>query len=205
MSWFNIPFDRRTVFIAPIMRGGLLGGSPEAPKRTKLQALAAARKKKALGEKNGSGSGTDDVGKPTVGLDIAQSTQNMNLSNSSTAASFMAVGKPRSYVELKQKNSSSAKKLPRAEEPVERELLQPEQDLPLLSVIEFTEPSAFASTIIGSRTETIYRQSSSSIFTLPSAFNPFLHSTDAFAGPSPDDVVIAAQSKGSALSANLRK
>jgi elongation factor 1 alpha-like protein len=48
MPWGNIPKHRETTFIAPQMpRGGLLGGSGAPPKMSKLQALAAARKKKA--------------------------------------------------------------------------------------------------------------------------------------------------------------
>ncbi|CAN8098519.1 unnamed protein product [Discula destructiva] len=47
MPWLNIPEDRRTTFIAPPRpRGRLLGGS-STPKLSKLQALAAARKRKA--------------------------------------------------------------------------------------------------------------------------------------------------------------
>ncbi|KAF3761409.1 hypothetical protein M406DRAFT_342209 [Cryphonectria parasitica EP155] len=48
MPWLRIPEDRRTVFISPPRpRGGLLGGSSSQPKMSKLQALAAARKRKA--------------------------------------------------------------------------------------------------------------------------------------------------------------
>lgn len=48
MPWGNIPKHRETTFIAPpIPRGGLFGGSGAPPKMSKLQALAAARKKKA--------------------------------------------------------------------------------------------------------------------------------------------------------------
>lgn len=47
MPWGNIPKHRETTFIPPSMpRGGLLGGSGAPPKMSKLQALAAARKKK---------------------------------------------------------------------------------------------------------------------------------------------------------------
>jgi elongation factor 1 alpha-like protein len=42
-------------------------------------------------------------------------------------------------------------------------------------------------------------------FTLPYSSNPSAHITDAFAEPSPDDVVLAAQSKGSAHSAKASK
>lgn len=52
MPWGNIPKHRETTFIPPPMpRGGLLGGSGAPPKMSKLQALAAARKKK-VEEKN---------------------------------------------------------------------------------------------------------------------------------------------------------
>ncbi|KAL7622315.1 hypothetical protein AAE478_007819 [Parahypoxylon ruwenzoriense] len=48
MPWLNIPKDRETVFIEPPrVRGGLLGGASAPGKISKLQALAAARKKKA--------------------------------------------------------------------------------------------------------------------------------------------------------------
>ncbi len=47
MPWGRIPKHRETTFIPPpTVRGGLLGGAGE-PKLSKLQALAAARKKKA--------------------------------------------------------------------------------------------------------------------------------------------------------------
>ncbi|KAL2264661.1 hypothetical protein VTJ83DRAFT_7171 [Remersonia thermophila] len=48
MPWGNVPAHRSTTFVPPLTpRGGLLGGSGTAPKMSKLQALAAARKKKA--------------------------------------------------------------------------------------------------------------------------------------------------------------
>jgi elongation factor 1 alpha-like protein len=60
MPWGNIPKHREATFVPPPMpRGGLLGGSGTAPKMSKLQALAAARKKKAE-EK------TANKNKPTV-------------------------------------------------------------------------------------------------------------------------------------------
>lgn len=47
MPWQNIPEHRRTVFVKPPRpRGGLLGGSSATPKSSKLAALAAARKRK---------------------------------------------------------------------------------------------------------------------------------------------------------------
>ncbi|PTB64630.1 hypothetical protein BBK36DRAFT_1122831 [Trichoderma citrinoviride] len=47
MPWLNIPRGRETVFIeTPRPRGGLLGGTGSAPKMSKLQALAAMRKRK---------------------------------------------------------------------------------------------------------------------------------------------------------------
>lgn len=47
MPWLDVPQHRTTTFLEPIRpRGGLLGGGDGAPKMSKLQALAAARKKK---------------------------------------------------------------------------------------------------------------------------------------------------------------
>ena len=63
------------------------------------------------------------------------------------------------------------------------------------------EPSAFASTMFSSP---VPSAPSASLFTLP-YIAATTAATDPFAGPSPDDVVIAAQSKGPTLSGNPKK
>lgn len=189
MPWLNTPVERRTTFIAPLAVGGLLGGGPGAPKVSKLQALASARKKKALEQKSSLETGM-------TGVDIGQLPQTITSSNSSATVDFATGGKAKTYAELKRESSSSVKKQPKQAESPGQKLSQ-FGDLPLPSVIEFAKPSAFAGTIIGGRDGASGNQSSSNFLYLPSTFRPFLLSTDAFAGPSPDDVVIAAQSKGS--------
>lgn len=144
---------------------------------SKLQALAAARKKKTQ-EKSDTG-----VEKPMAGLNINEDTE-----------------KPasRGFPLRKRKDSNEHQKVPKASPlPKEPEPSTPPPEEPP----QQAEPSAFANTMFSSPSQPP-RQPSENVFTLPytasssaaaSAANPFL-------GPSPDDIVIAAQSKGSGLS-----
>lgn len=56
MPWLNMSNCKRTIFVEPLRpRGGLLGGGDGGAKMSKLQALAALRKKKIADQKVNSG------------------------------------------------------------------------------------------------------------------------------------------------------
>jgi elongation factor 1 alpha-like protein len=188
MPWLHTPLGRQATFIAPLYpRGGLLGGSPDgAPKMSKLQALAAARKKKAQEQKSGGASGVEG---PMANLTL----------DSSKSAEPKTGSSSRGFPQRKRKDTNPHEKAPT---PVERELLKEEdEDIPMETPLVQAEPSAFANTMFS----TPYKPSQP-----PDDFFTFQYNavptatTDPFAGPSPDDVVMAAQSKGSTISASSR-
>jgi elongation factor 1 alpha-like protein len=205
MRWLNVPADRQTIFLEPLYpRGGLLGGSPDAaPKMSKLQALAAARKKKAQEQKNSTG--PEDVDKPMADLSISQAIEDLATQPVQRPTASTAKESPRTYPVRKRKNSDPHQKTSQPAQPEVPTSVEPVQlHIPLPS-IEQAKPSAFASIMFGSTEPNQSRHSTSSLFTLPYLANTSMNSTDAFAGPSPDDIVLAAQSKGSTHSANPQK
>ncbi|KAI3324266.1 hypothetical protein HD806DRAFT_494567 [Xylariaceae sp. AK1471] len=200
MPWLNIPHDRRTIFIEPIRpRGGLLGGSSSSGKISKLQALAAARKKKAEDQKLEN-----------------QKTQPPTKEVTSEAAKGPI--KPIAGVLAERLNGRmgtvATKPLPihmkgqiytTPDGTSERPNIVTEQtctldlsgtaDLPPLEPIEPATPSAFAQTLLG------FPTSSSTPVPRNQYQIPYMSLTssiaDAFSEPSPDDVVLTAQSKAS--------
>lgn len=195
MPWLNTPPDRQAVFIAQLYpRGGLLGGSSDgAPKMSKLQALAAARKKKAQEQKSSSSSGVE---KPMADLSLNSSSGKEKGPASPTKAT------PRGFPIRKRKDSNEHEKAAKPTH-VEREP-EPKPDVPMEeTALDQAEPSAFANTMFSSSSPktTTPRPNSSNLFSLPYSNTATPTTADPFAGPSPDDVVIAAQSKGSTTSA----
>lgn len=186
-----------------------MGGNPDSagPKMTKLQALAAARKKNALEQKNNAGA--SDVTKPMAGLSLgAKSGSDVSKAggpaSASPSGSHTTSGKEnvRKYSGLKRKDSSPHKQESRPPASVvETPSPPPIEPIP---EVEAAAPSAFAATMFGDNPLSL-RQASAAAFTLPYS-DPHLQPTDdAFAGPSPDDQVLAAQSKGSAQPAIPRR
>ncbi|PVH75367.1 hypothetical protein DL98DRAFT_498454 [Cadophora sp. DSE1049] len=190
MPWLDTPQDRQAVFIAPLYpRGGLLGGSSDgAPKMSKLQALAAARKKKTQEQKS---SGSSGVEKPMADLTLSSSSGKEKSPTSPTKSTS------RGFPIRKRKDSNPHEKAAKPTQ-VEREP-EPTQDVAIEDpALDQAEPSAFANTMFSSSspTTTTPRPHSSNLFSLPYTSNAAAPTTaDPFAGPSPDDVVIAAQSK----------
>jgi elongation factor 1 alpha-like protein len=198
MTWLNAPPERQTIFLQPLYpRGGLLGGSPDAaPKMSKLQALAAARKKKAQEEK--SKGAAEAVNKPMANLAITSPTEKGPAGSATKENS-------RAYLARKRKSSSPHKRVPQPVESAQHKPSEIVEDPISPQYVEVARPSAFASAMFGHSHSTSSHPPPSAVFTLPYLAIPSAHSTDAFAGPSPDDVVLAAQSKGSAHSANPRR
>ena len=188
MPWLNTPLERHTVFVEPFCpRGGLLGGSSDgAPKMSKLQALAAARKKKAQEQKSAS-----------AGMEKPMSELSINEDAKAPLPMEPAPKQPpRGFPLRKRKDSNpheKQSKTPTATKDVKSTVPHTPVDI---APVDQATPSAFASIMFSSPMPSA---SSASLFTLPYTATAAI-STDPFAGPSPDDVVIAAQSKGPTLS-----
>lgn len=203
MRWLNIPTERQTIFLQPLNpRGGLLGGSPDAvPKTSKLQALAAARKKKAQEQK--SSPSTEGIERPMEKLAISQISEIRDHPNSPDLA-VSGRSSPKMYHARKRKNSSPHRKTSQPVDSIEQSSQPVEDEIPE-PFVEQAKPSAFASTMFSDSEPISTHPIPRTLFTLPYFANPSADSTDAFAGPSPDDVVLAAQSKGSVHSTKPRK
>jgi elongation factor 1 alpha-like protein len=185
--WFNIPIDRQAVMVPPLYpKGGLMGGSSDgAPKMSKIQALAAARKKMAQEQK---ASHSHEVDKPMAGLSLEENVKPSDFTQASSS-------KPssRGFPLRKRKDSNPHEKAPPpVEKPRPIDIVEATvEEAP----IDLAEPSAFANTMFS----TSGRQPppSTNYLTHPYLAAAASFSANPFAGPSPDDVVIAAQSKGS--------
>ena len=197
--WLKVPLERQALIsIEPrYPRGGLLGGSSkEAPKTSKLAALAAARKKKALE----TSSSEDKPPSTSVALlDKLGKTKNQETRSSEVPSEQAGTGSRPTTSFLRQRKHPSKQGVQLREEPrVEKgpsaPIIPPE--LPAEeSVGAIANPSSFAATMLGShRIDTLSSLSTTS-------YNPFQLNCDLneanfnpFAGPSPDDIVAKAQS-----------
>ncbi|RFU32784.1 hypothetical protein B7463_g3545, partial [Scytalidium lignicola] len=195
--WLKVPKERQAVFIEPLYpRGGLLGGSPDnAPKMSKLQALAAARKKKAQEQNSNSRPSTEDS-TASRAHDNGNVGESQMLKTSATVpqkSALRAFPVRKAQKEIPQSNIASRQESPpRVDETSKQEAGSIESK----SILE-TKPSAFANIILGGEERASQHLQSDNIFILPFTVNTAISITDAFTGPSPDDIVIAAQSKAS--------
>jgi elongation factor 1 alpha-like protein len=206
MPWLNIPKHRETVFIEPkLPRGGLLGGSGAPPKLTKLQQLAAARKKKTDEKKSEEKTEKARQKLSELSVDEASSRKKEN------APSSGAFGKRQ-----KLSDSSAAGRMPlanvQAESPsTHRDTTRHDDEIasPGAGAVQLAEetsepaqPSIFAQTLLGSTSDSTRRgQMQSFAFPYPTFAPPL---AEAFSKPSPDDVVLAAQAKGSIIGKEKR-
>lgn len=202
MPWGNVPSHRLTVFVEPERpRGGLMGGSGAAPKLTRMQQLAAARKKKVADKKPSSSEDAVDTtrqGIQTLSVEDQpkeKENQILNVSggfgkrqklSATQAAGRMPLAELSREERQQDGSSSQHDAMPPS---AEQDSTAPEP------APELAPPSAFAQTLFGvgahEPAPVTTRQ-----FALPyMAYCPSL--TDAFSKPSPDDVVLTAQAKGS--------
>ncbi|EFY91233.1 TEF1 protein [Metarhizium acridum CQMa 102] len=209
MPWLNTPQSRQATLLAPSEpRGGLLGGAGDAPKMSKLQALAAARKKKNDEKKEQAKASEAESGMKR--LSIADDSQKGTTKGASSpakrlrgpdmlASSRPILGRGDSRSESCQNTQSSA--APVAAIASQQEPGKPNQ-YPLVQWEEQEEdaepapacaPSAFAKTLFGPAPED--RQANRpDFFAMPYAASSSFLAT-AFSNPSPDDIVLAAQTK----------
>ena len=208
--WLSVPEHRRgAILIEPLHPPGRLpggsGNDQEAPPRSKLAALAAARKKKenvssASRETNSSVALLDSLGTKlrTTKID-SQSTQNHPgqpgaFSKTSPPPAKRYPTKKRQAPEPSEIRNVDPK---RPQPSSEREV---EENLPVVAPPPIARPSTFARTLFGPSAASVppsITPTQTSI--LYPAYTQTDTENDPFAGPSPDDVVTKAQnSKGSA-------
>lgn len=199
MPWMNIPEHRRTVLVAPPPAcGGLLGGSSGGPKMSKLQALAAARKKKTQEVKK-----NDDLvilpkEVPTSGTKSTPPEDAPAAWSPPPAVEMPAVGRESAQEphqdsrasKIQSGNVDSVSSAPR-KRPHSTTLDGTVDDTP---EIQKRTPSTFAQTLLpfASGTPLAYRR----LYPLPWMVHTTMEALqEVFEKPSPDDVVLAAQSQ----------
>ncbi|KAI6246784.1 hypothetical protein HI914_04593 [Erysiphe necator] len=181
--WLSVPINRQTTFIAPLsLRGGLLGGSgsSEPPKMSKLQTLAANRKKMAQQQKFGNLKNTENS---LNKLHMSLSKQDGASGSSDITPKQLT---PRSFPIRKRRMSNPTESnyiTFKKEDSKSEEILMNENTL-----LNIAKPSEFAITMFRSFPPDNYRQH----LMIPCPVNTL---TDPFAEPSPDDIALAAQSK----------
>ena len=201
--WGAVPSDRVANLVPPVLpRGRLLGGSS---KSSKLAALVAARKKKE--EASHATTSTDEQTDRAVSLlnRLGQQKESIDAKVTSQAApsSPTAVkSTPKKVFPIRKKPTESV------DSNAERPTSPPKDDSALQK--EQTQsprgpPSMFAQAIFGSdisaddpdhkpQPVTPSGQDRDAMFSLPFAIS---EARNPFAEPSPDDIVLSAQSKGS--------
>ena len=198
IPWFNVPEERVGTIVPDRVRPPLrlLGGTG---KPSKLAALAAARKKKEA-EQKAAQEGVQSE-KPAgvaslmdrLGTRSAQpaSQENLKPGNISQA------------IPIRKRKSPSPPPPVEDRRPAAPEPTKPETAEPSLKPVEHVRagPSVFASTMCGgsSRRRPSYQDTATlSQNILPAIYGPDanLANTNAFSGPSPDDIVMQAQAKG---------
>lgn len=206
MPWGNIPKHREGTFIAPLYpHGGLLGGAGAPGKPSKLQQLALARKKKAEEQKTGN---TDqDVQGTTAQLSQLSVAQDLGVNEAGKSIPITGPSSPDSTSSSKKSGLGTILadrkrkvvdlgqvEIPPVTKPSpEPSVKTPNED----PAPEPATPSAFAQTLLGSAPAAIKPLPKTS-YQLP--YMAFTSSvSEAFSGPSPDDVVLSAQAKGSLL------
>ncbi|KAL4887153.1 hypothetical protein BJY04DRAFT_177466 [Aspergillus karnatakaensis] len=209
--WLNIPPHRQAdIYVEPLYpRLGLLGGAPEnaGGKMSKLAALAAARKKKespatsaAAGDDAAQPSGGESKGAPmSLRERLASSGKQGKTSVSSPSLQSLGKGSRsrQSVVEKKPSaepgNSEAPISTDVEDSTIELQIGEKDQEKPTVNIR--APPSTFATTIVGENTRKmtepshLYTDALDLIKIYGQEAEPF-----DFSGPSPDDVVLNAQS-----------
>ncbi|KAI6760743.1 hypothetical protein HG530_009603 [Fusarium avenaceum] len=184
MPWLNVPQERRADFVEPERpRGGLLGGGEGVPKMSKLQALAAARKKKIDEKKE-----LERVEKGVETLSVRDSQKE----NDTTLSQKRHMPQPTPQV-VSPLNDIESQVTP--DDNKQQDVGSPSKggfiDEDFTVVVSQATPSAFAQTLFGSAPVKTHRPD---VFAMPYTSSSSF-TAHAFAEPSPDDIVLAAQAK----------
>jgi len=179
-------------------RGGLLGGSS---KPSKLAALAASRKKKEEEKRNITPKSSADQSERAVALLDRLNLKQENVSPQSASDVSEVTSTRLRFTAARHKDTEQTEDEPQEPESApEPEMRTPPPDMR-------ATPSLFAQAICRNHSSSADEDHSetlsdgsrqwSSGFTFPYANDPQYIKSDPFARPSPDDVVLKAQSKGS--------
>ncbi|KAI3582369.1 P-loop containing nucleoside triphosphate hydrolase protein [Fusarium oxysporum f. sp. albedinis] len=186
MPWMSVPEERQTVFIEPERpRGGLLGGGDGPPKMSKLQALAAARKKKTEEKK--------ELERAERGLERLSINESQKENQPILGQVHQA---PEPTLQVKSPPKEESTEVAAITDNHQKDIDSTpkgwfmDEDLPVM--MPRATPSAFARTLFGSAPSKAPRPDE--IFAMPYTSSP-IYVAEAFAEPSPDDVVLAAQAK----------
>ena len=220
--WLNVPKERRgEIMIEPLYpRGGLLGGSLQQGngKHSKLAALAAARRRKENHKPLERTSNSSVALLDSLGRTRPSSTATNKASGHKEDAPKPQASSPSSHTSVVRKYPARRRASTKNDEPDSSRLrlespkpiVNDTQDTPKPLAILAASPSAFAQTMFGLPSATSQgfdhssvqkessRQPHSTHYALQFTLMTVTESS-AFAGPSPDDVVMQAQnSKGPA-------
>lgn len=210
MPWQNIPESRRTVFIQPPRsRGGLLGGSSAGPKTSKLAALAAARKRKAEEATLAIMPKREEKKVPKV-----ETKSSHEDTHSKDSPRTGAHGQdPLLNNMQKEKTKEATRREDTHSESIHTQETEGTTPLPGSQTdgapddgtkSYMAEPSAFAQALFKSASETPRANVQHVYFPPWMAFTTPDALREAFEKPSPDDVVLAAQSQGSRFKEDLK-
>lgn len=202
MPWLNVPQDRQAIFIAPGRpRGGLLGGGEGGPPMSKLQLLAAARKKKSEEKKEKEKGKAESIDPDISKLSLAGDKQKENTKLAAPLAKRQKVSAlpeteqapPPILSKDSEAETEHAAGFPTPVPPPIKD--QGSQGLDASSIVQKASPSAFARTLFGPAPDSKKRKTRD-VFPMPYTSSAS-YSPGVFAEPSPDDIVLAAQAKGS--------
>ncbi|KAH8722048.1 hypothetical protein BGZ61DRAFT_447903 [Ilyonectria robusta] len=208
MPWLNVPQDRLAVFIEPVRpRGGLLGGGEGAPKMSKLQALAAARKKKNDEKKEQDKALQTEKGIAKLSIDDSTQKENrkppmsdlakrQKTTDQSTLQSHtQPLAPPNSSIPQSTNQTKEAGVVPGGLERGHADMLVSPLTKPDESVVptQTAAPSAFAQTLFGPAPG-VFGSHRPDVYAMPYTSSSSFFA-QAFAEPSPDDIVLAAQAK----------
>jgi elongation factor 1 alpha-like protein len=219
-SWYfhgiprgSVPKEREAVLVPPkALPGGLLGGGEDgssAPKVSKLQALAAARKKKTGEKKAGEGVGrtTSKLADLAIADKMKENVKPRTSGISKLQKRLGETGQVNPAQEIVPEAVRAPTELSCAMEIDETHIGQdqsPNKDTPMdtqfeeeaVPLVHF-QPSAFAQTLFSSDADTPKRPAIQH-FTIPYMAHASSFAK-AFSEPSPDDVVLQAQAQGSRI------
>jgi elongation factor 1 alpha-like protein len=217
--WGNIPEDRKgeLVLEGPQLRGGLLGGSSSAPKSSKLAALAKRRKEKAQAAPATATGATTTTGEEKTSISLLSRLSHRQPPITAKPVPESSSSQPPSSQSPPE--TTSALLVPLQTAPKEQSIVdlvdlvdldQPKKQEPVVPGATAIEqvvqqkllgasPSSFAQSIFGERITLRHEISVADARFFFISGNKDAGKPNPFAGPSPDDVVVAAHSASKGL------